>query len=144
MKVKLNNIFGEHCGLNADWSVMAWQVMIKRSKGLFIIDTELEENQYEVTERSYDEKDWGTDREFNTLFTGTAEQCALFALGKVYEDVVGYDITKDDHNITVDKILQLMREYDTEAEEKPFNQYQKNETFIRIIRTGKTRKGKRV
>lgn len=43
-------------------------------------------------------------------------------LGKAYEEVVGYDITKDDVNITETEVLDIMKGYDEleEVEGAPF------------------------
>ncbi len=72
----LNKTFGEHCGLNADWSVMAWLVIMNNSLGygLFIVDNE-DTGKYEITQRSYSKEDYNTVREFTIFFRGTAEEC---------------------------------------------------------------------
>lgn len=44
-------------------------------------------------------------------------------LGKLYEYVVGYDITEENHKLTIPDLRQIMREYDELCPEQPFKQY---------------------
>lgn len=51
------------------------------------------------------------------------EKYTLAQLGKAYEDVVGYDITKDDPALTHDGLITMMKDYDKENTDRPFAKY---------------------
>lgn len=55
-----------------------------------------------------------------TNATPVAKEYNREDLGKIYEDVVGYDIAQDDPDASVEGIVQLMKEYDEENPDQPF------------------------
>lgn len=71
----LTDTYGEHVGLNADWSIMAWTIRIEKERGFFICDDDTHKDNYIVTVRSYREEDYNTANEFEHLFEGTAQRC---------------------------------------------------------------------